>query len=100
METTSKGGDDLSHLVGSSYGILDSYLLISLGSDLVVLHKEDGRSLGRFHDMITGNVDLREAYAKNGALNVTDQEVLVGTVNGAFIRYDARALKERLDELL
>ncbi|SEL72978.1 PQQ-like domain-containing protein [Paenibacillus sp. cl141a] len=100
METTSKAGDDLSHLVGSSYGILDSYLLISLGSDLVVLHKEDGRSLGRLHNVITGNVDLREAYAKNGALNVTDQEVLVGTVNGAFIRYDARALKERLDELL
>ena len=64
MEATSKAGDDLSHLVGSSYGILDSYLLISLGSDLVVLHKEDGRSLGRLHDMITGNVDLREAYAK------------------------------------
>ncbi|MCT1400258.1 PQQ-binding-like beta-propeller repeat protein [Paenibacillus sp. p3-SID867] len=99
METTSKAGGDLSHLVGSSYGILDSYLLLSLGSDLVVLNKEDGRSLGRLHNVVTGSVDLREVYTKNGALNVTEREVLVGTVNGAFIRYDARALKERLDEL-
>lgn len=100
METTSKASDDLSHLVGSSYGILDRYLLLSWGSDLVVLNKEDGRSLGRLHNVITGNVDLRELYARNGALNVTDYEVLVGTVNGAFIRYDAERLKERLDELL
>jgi outer membrane protein assembly factor BamB len=100
METTSKASDDLSHLVGSSYGILDQYLLLSWGSDLVVLNKEDGRSLGRLHNVITGNVDLRELYARNGALNVTDHEVLVGTVNGAFIRYDAQRLKERLDELL
>ncbi|MGG4341991.1 PQQ-binding-like beta-propeller repeat protein [Paenibacillus lautus] len=100
METTSKASDDLSHLVASSYGILDSYLILSLGSDLVVLNKEDGRSLGRLHNVITGNVDLREQYARNGALNVTDHEVLVGTVNGAFIRYDAEELKARLDELL
>ncbi|WP_339271096.1 PQQ-binding-like beta-propeller repeat protein [Paenibacillus sp. FSL K6-1330] len=99
METISKASDDLSHLVGSSYGILDRYLLLSLGSDLVVLNKDDGRSLGRLHNVITGNVDLREQYARNGALNVTDHQVLVGTVNGAFIRYDAEELKARLDEL-
>ena len=83
METISKAGDDLSHLVGAAYGFMDSYLLVSLGSDLVVLNKEDGRSLGRLHNVITGAVDLREVYAKNGALNVTEREVLVGTVNGA-----------------
>ncbi|WP_237566320.1 PQQ-binding-like beta-propeller repeat protein [Paenibacillus sp. EZ-K15] len=100
VDTTSKVNDDLSHLVASSYGILDQYLLLSLGSDLVVLNKEDGRGLGRLHNVITGNVDLREQNARNGALNVTDHEVLVGTVNGAFIRYDAEELKARLDELL
>lgn len=92
--------DDLSHLVGSSYGILDRYLLLSLGNDLVVLNKDNGKSLGRLHNVITGNVDLREQYARNGALNITDHEVLVGTVNGVFISYDAEELKKRLDERL
>lgn len=99
MENTAAASDDLSHLVGSSYGILGRYLLLSLGSDLVVLDKENGKSLGRLHNVITGNVDLREQDARNGVLNVTDHEVLIGTVNGAFIRYDAKELMERLDEL-
>lgn len=99
MENTTAASDDLSHLVGSSYGILGRYLLLSLGSDLVVLDKENGKSLGRLHNVITGNVDLREQDARNGALNVTDHEVLIGTVNGTFIRYDAEDLMEHLDEL-
>ncbi|MGG3283204.1 PQQ-binding-like beta-propeller repeat protein [Paenibacillus solani] len=99
MENTAAVSDDLSHLVGSSYGVLGRYLLLSLGSDLVVLDKENGKSLGRLHNVITGNVDLREQDARNGALNVTDHEVLIGTVNGAFIRYDVEELMKRLDEL-
>jgi len=99
MENTAASSDDLSHLVGSSYGILGRYLLLGLESDLVVLDKENGKSLGRLHNVITGNVDLREQDARNGVLNVTDHEVLIGTVNGAFIRYDAKELMERLKEL-
>ncbi|WP_459965900.1 outer membrane protein assembly factor BamB family protein [Paenibacillus sp. JCM 10914] len=99
MKTTLKANDDLSHLVGSSLGVLDRYILLSLENDLMVLDKEDGKSLGRLHSVVTGNADLREQYARNGALSVTDQEVLVGTVNGAFIRYDAAELVEMLDGL-
>ncbi|MDH6672570.1 outer membrane protein assembly factor BamB [Paenibacillus sp. LBL] len=100
MDHSLQAKEDVSHLVGSSYGILDRYLLISLGSDLVVLNKETGKSLGRLQHVITGSVDLREQYARNGALNITEHEVLVGTVNGAFIRYDRAELEARLDELL
>ncbi|HAG00001.1 outer membrane protein assembly factor BamB family protein [Paenibacillus lactis] len=98
METSLKNSEDVTQLVGSSFGILDRYLLISFGGDLIVLDKGNGRILSRLSDIATGNVDLREQAARSGALNIADGEVYIGTVNGAFVRYDAEELKERLDE--
>lgn len=98
METSLKSREDVTQLVGSSFGILDRYLLISFGGDMIVLDKENGRTIGRLGDIATGNVDLREQAARSGVLNIAEGEVYIGTVNGAFVRYDAEDLKERLDE--
>nr|WP_233147171.1 PQQ-binding-like beta-propeller repeat protein [Paenibacillus selenitireducens] len=99
MRMTSTNNEDLSHLVYSSYAVLDRYLLIQYASDLFVLNKEDGSLLGRLQDVRAGSAELREQDARNGALNATEAEVYVGTANGAFVRYDAKALERLLDQV-
>lgn len=99
MKMTSKKNEDLSRLASSSFAVLDSYLLLQHGSDLLVLRKEDGSLLGRFYNIRTGSVDLREQQARNGALNIAQDEIYVGTANGAFVRYDAKALVEWLAQV-
>ncbi|SMF89835.1 PQQ-like domain-containing protein [Paenibacillus uliginis N3/975] len=98
MRMTSTNNKDLSHLVYSSFAVLDRYLLIQHASNLLVLNKEDGSLLGRLHDVHTGSAELREQEARNGALNATNEDVYVGTANGAFVRYDAKALEQMLDQ--
>ncbi|WP_052759527.1 outer membrane protein assembly factor BamB family protein [Paenibacillus sp. DMB20] len=99
MSTSSKTNEDLSHLASSSFAVLERYLLLAHGHDLLVLGKEDGKVLGRLHDVYAGSAELRELDARNGSLNAEADELYAGTANGAFIRYDVKALEKRLDGL-
>lgn len=99
MRMISNNNVDLSHFVYSSFAVLDRYLLIQYDSDLLVLNKEDGSLLGRLHDVYAGSAELREQEARNGALNATEEEVYAGTANGAFVRYNVKALEQWLDQV-
>ncbi|WP_422660007.1 PQQ-binding-like beta-propeller repeat protein [Paenibacillus sp. EC2-1] len=99
MKMISNRKEDLSHLVISSFAVLDQYLLLEYGSDLVVLGKEDGSLLGRLHNVRAGSAELREQQSRNGALNVFQKEIYVGTANGGFVRYDAEALEEWMEQI-
>lgn len=99
MKKTSKRNEDLSHLVYSSFAVLDQYLLLEYGPDLLVMGKGDGALLGRLHNVRVGSAELREQQARNGGLNVDQEEIYVGTANGGFVRYDAGALAEWMDQM-
>ncbi|MGZ9587364.1 outer membrane protein assembly factor BamB family protein [Paenibacillus marinisediminis] len=93
MKTTANKEDYLLYLSGSSYAVTDEYLILYYGSDLLVLGKNDGKVIGRVHDMLGGMADLRESEARTGLMNTVGDELYVGTSNGAFSRFNLESLK-------
>ncbi|AZK48431.1 PQQ-binding-like beta-propeller repeat protein [Paenibacillus lentus] len=90
---------DLSFMAPGSYVVLNDYLLLSYGDDLLVLDKEDGHMAGRIQDVRMGYAELREQVSRNGLLNRTGDELYAGSANGAFTRFSVKMLEQRLEGL-
>ncbi|HEY2495039.1 MAG TPA: PQQ-binding-like beta-propeller repeat protein [Paenibacillus sp.] len=92
MDTTSGIGDHLAQFTVSSYVVMDQYLLLPYGTDLLLLGKNDGKVIGRIQNIRTGYAELREQETRNGTMNRIGNEVYVGTANGGFVRFNIDTL--------
>ena len=84
---------DLSALAADSFMVLEQTLLYPYGPDLLMLDKKTGKLLGRVADVKTGYAELRDHETRNGTLNRSGDDIYVGTTNGGFLRFNAKALE-------
>jgi len=94
MPNSASPAADLSALAAGSFMVLEQTLLYPFGPDLLILDKKTGKLLGRVADVKTGYAELRDHETRNGTLNRSGDDIYVGTANGGFLRFDAKALEK------
>ncbi|MCA1293754.1 PQQ-like beta-propeller repeat protein [Paenibacillus sp. alder61] len=94
MPNSASEAADLSALAAGSFMVLEQTLLYPFGPDLLILDKKTGKLLGRVADVKTGYAELRDHETRNGTLNRSGDDIYVGTANGGFLRFDAKALEK------
>ncbi|MNI31147.1 hypothetical protein D3C73_850220 [compost metagenome] len=99
MSTTASMDVDLSSFAAGSYIAFGNDLLYPYGSDLLVIHKQDGTVRGRILNMTMGYAELRDLYIRNGTLNVSGDELYAGSANGGFSRFSIANIEEWLEQL-
>lgn len=90
---------DYSLMTPGSYVLLDEYVLLAYGYDLLALSKKDGHIAGRIQNIWMGYAELREQISRSGLLNITGDEIYAGSANGAITRLSVKKLEHRLKEL-
>ncbi|MNO05058.1 hypothetical protein D3C81_2262900 [compost metagenome] len=78
--------------------MLNNDLLYPFGSDLLVIHKQDGTVRGRIQNMTMGYAELRDLLTRNGTLNVSGDELYAGSANGGFSRFSITEIEKWLGQ--
>jgi len=99
MNHTAAETDNMSYFAGGGYIVMSHYLLLPYGRDLLVINRQNGEMLGRIQNMLMGYAELRELESRNGTINISGDELYVGTANGAMVRFSIQEIEQRLAEL-
>lgn len=87
---------DYSLMTPGSYVLLEDYVLLPYGYDLLALGKKDGHIAGRIQNIWMGYAELREQISRDGLLNRTGDEIYAGSANGALTRLSLKELESIL----
>ncbi|WP_068782441.1 PQQ-binding-like beta-propeller repeat protein [Paenibacillus sp. GM2] len=95
--------ENMSYFAGGGYMVMNDYLLLPYGPNLIVIDRQSGELLGRMENMLMGYAELRELESRNGTINSSGDELYVGTANGATVRFSLREIEQefilRLDSV-
>ncbi|MDR0268180.1 PQQ-binding-like beta-propeller repeat protein [Paenibacillus sp.] len=86
----------LDEMAKTRYAVLPQRLLLGYGSDLLVLRKQDGKVLGRLQDVQMGQSEARYRKGIEGLLNISADEIYIGSSNGGLARYNVTELERLL----
>ncbi|MBE9917644.1 PQQ-binding-like beta-propeller repeat protein [Paenibacillus donghaensis] len=86
----------LDEMAKTRFAALSQHLLLGYGSDLLVLGKQDGQVQGRLKDVLMAYSEARYRNGIEGLLNITGNEIYIGSSNGGLARYNAAELERLL----